>query len=58
MSLKTFQFAHLVRTPLAMRGPRASVIVGVMKSLSSARCLLPTVWGEVIVASSDDASFR
>ena len=44
-----------VRTPVIVR---ASIIVGVMNSLSSLRCLLPTVWGELIVASKDVATWR
>ena len=45
--------ALLVRAPVTVKD---SVIVGVMKSLSSCGCRLPAVWGEVMVASRDDAS--
>ena len=44
-----------VRAPVVVR---ASVIVGVVNSLSSVRCLLPTVWGELIVARKDAATWR
>jgi hypothetical protein len=44
-----------VRAPVIVR---ASIIVGVMNSVSSLRCLLPTVWGELIVARKDAATWR
>jgi hypothetical protein len=44
-----------VRTPVVVR---ASIIVGVMNSVSSLRCLLPTAWGELIVARKDAATWR
>ena len=44
-----------VRTPVIVR---PSIIVGVMNSVSSLRCLLPTVWWEFIVARKFAATWR
>ena len=34
------------------------MMVGAMNSASSVRCRLPAVWGEVILASKDNATLR